>query len=93
MATYKIKDGQSIFDIAVQKYGDISQTIRLIKDNLEVLENVNNANISGKNIEVDESRNVNVQNWLNKNININTSDPVIQDGYAYTVGFTTGFFS
>lgn len=50
---YTIKQGQSIFDVAVDIYGDISYTIPLIVSNPE-LEDVSNTDIAGMIIEYEE---------------------------------------
>lgn len=50
---YTIKQGQSIFDVAVDIYGDISYSIPLIVRNPE-LEDVSNTDIAGMVIEYDE---------------------------------------
>lgn len=50
---YTIKQGQSIFDVAVDIYGDVSYAIALIKENPE-LDNVSNTSIAGMVIEYDE---------------------------------------
>lgn len=93
MELYKTKDGQSIFDIALQKYGDTESAINIIVNNLNAIININNGNISGLNISVDESNKKIVRDFSLQNKNINTSDPVIKDGYSFDYGFTVGFFS
>ena len=93
MADYRITDGQSLFDVALQKYGSVESIYTLIKDNLDLLVNVNNSNIANKTVVVAESNLVDVKKLLINNININTSDPQISDGYAYDFGFSMGFFS
>lgn len=39
MATYTIKSGQTIYDVAIQLYGDAGKTPQLVSDNLSVLNN------------------------------------------------------
>jgi hypothetical protein len=93
MATYRITDGQSLFDVALQKYGSVENAVKLVVDNLAALVNLNNGSISNSNVTVDESNLKLVRDFLLQNRNINTSDPIIKDGYAFDYGFTEGFFS
>ncbi len=93
MAEYRITDGQSLFDVALQKYGSVSNVIDMIVNNIDELVNINNGNISNKTITVDDSSLKLVQDFLLKKVNINTSNPVIIDGYSFDFGFTQGFFS
>jgi hypothetical protein len=53
LKTYTIKQGQSIFDVAVDIYGDVSYAIPLIQQNPE-LDNVSNTSIAGVVIEYEE---------------------------------------
>ncbi len=53
LKTYTIKQGQSIFDVAVDIYGDVSYAIPLIEQNAE-LDNVSNTSIAGLVIEYEE---------------------------------------
>jgi hypothetical protein len=93
MAQYRVTDGQSLFDVALQKYGNVSSVIDLVVSNLDQLVNINNGNITNKTVDVPDSSLKLVQDLLLKKININTSNPIINDGYSFDLGFSEGFFS
>jgi hypothetical protein len=92
MAAYRITDGQSIFDVALQKYGSVEQAIKIVQDNPAIV-NMNNANLSGAIVTVDDVQNQVVKTFLINRRNLNTSNPIIKDGYSYNNGFSEGFFS
>lgn len=57
MATYKIRQGQTLFDLAVQLYGDVSKVYEIIKLNPTTIPNILTRNLSGLTINYDLQNN------------------------------------
>ena len=91
MVKYRITDGQSIFDVALQNYGDNASVIRILKDNFTLLGGINNTNIANVTIDVDDERNNFADNLLLKKRIVNTSDPKIKLDAAFSNGYNEAF--
>ena len=93
MAIYKVTTGQSIFDIAIQKTGDISQALTIVKNNVGLIGSIDNSNLGGLEIEVDEVDNDFTNNLKLNRQYLNTVDPKIIEGVPFSLGFDFGLDS
>lgn len=66
MPTYTIKQGQSIFDIALQLYGDVSKAIDLVKLNPTKISSLLEPKLAGKTIEYEVQTNETAKYFANK---------------------------
>jgi hypothetical protein len=88
---HKVKDGQSIFDLSIMLYGSIESTFDLIAKNPEVLENITTIPGAGNIVNYDFKNNNVSRFFREEKIDVNTSDPLINDGAAFSDGFSLGF--
>jgi len=85
----KVKDGQSLFDIALMTYGNIESVYSIIQDN--GIENVNQNLFSQQSIEFDEQTDF-LTNFLRNNaLTINTSDPKVTSGEDYNEDYNQDY--
>ena len=87
--TIKITEGQTIFDIALRYYGDVSKAVDIVRDN--DLPNLMYNGLTGLEIEVDEQDNDVVNYYKQNNIKIATRFPEIISGSGFSSGFSNGF--
>lgn len=85
-----VTDGQTLFDIALQYYGDASKAIEIIKLNSNIPDLLFNG-LSGMIIQVEEQNNDTVNYYKNKNIKISTRFPEISVSKGFDSGFDKGF--
>lgn len=57
MATYKIREGQTLFDVALQLYGDATKVYELVRLNPTIIPNILATNLSGQTITYEEQTN------------------------------------
>lgn len=57
MATYKIKEGQTLFDVALQLYGDVSAVYELVRLNPTTIPHILATNLAGQTITYEEQLN------------------------------------
>ena len=89
--TVKIREGQSLFDLALQLYGDATKVIDLCKLNPYTIPSVMTNNITGFTINYEVQDNQ-VANYFSTNNTILTSRyPEIRTGKAFGTGFSGGF--
>ena len=89
MATYTIQDGQTLFDLALQLYGDVTQAITICKNNPLIIPNLLTKNLTGLVITYDVQTNEVVKNYSSKNIIIATRYPeYTTNAAAFTVAFS-----
>lgn len=86
----KITEGQTLFDIALQYYGDVSKAIDIIKLNDNIPSLLFNG-LNGLTINVDEQNNDVVNYYKTNNIKITTRFPEITGGNGFSTGFSNGF--
>lgn len=79
MATYKILEGQSIFDVSIQLYGDISFVYKIIQDNPTITD-IHYEYLRGLDITFDINTNSNTNYFDTNQININTDYPKTNNG-------------
>ncbi len=88
---YTVKDGQTIYDIALQLYGSIEYVYTLINDNLSLLPNLDTDPIGGMQLTYTEQNAVLVNEFKRSNTNISTLYPIVSLGYGFSDGFSDGF--
>lgn len=65
MSSYTIQDGQTLFDIAIEVYGDVASVFWLLDDNREVLASLTAPLVAGLTVQVrDEVGNPRVATYL-----------------------------
>ncbi len=89
MASYTIKQGQSIFDLALQLYGDSSKAIELIKLNPDTISSLLERKLTGKVIEYEVQNNDVAK--LFKNKILTTQYPETNNGASYSSAFSSEF--
>lgn len=89
--TVTIKDGQSVFDLALLYYGTSSKAVELCRLNPDVLPDVMAGNLAGKTIVYEETIN-DVTNYYKKNnITIATVYPEVTGSEGFSDEFTDSF--
>ena len=86
----KITEGQTLFDIALQYYGDVSKAVDIIKLNSNIPNLLFNG-LNGLTISVDEQNNDVVNYYKTNNIKITTRFPEITGGKGFDTGFDSGY--
>jgi hypothetical protein len=86
---YRVRNGMTIYDVALQLYGDTSKVRKIMKDNnISLSQDLNNIEIQY------EITNTTLPNYfLDKNIIISTgkSKTVEESNGAFSNGFSSGF--
>jgi hypothetical protein len=81
MNEYRVKSGQSLYDVSVQLYGDTSHVVDLLKLNTDLTVN---SNLQANQVLKYENQNTVLTNYLATNsLNLATSTPKIIDGEDY----------
>lgn len=88
--TITVTQGQTLFDLALQYYGDASKAIDIVKANPSITSLLYNG-LSGLSITVDQQNNDIVNYYVNNNINIATRYPEITSGGAFSDAFSDAF--
>ncbi len=91
MATYTIKEGQTIFDVALQLYGDVSSVYTIIKDNPTQLASILERNLPGKVIEYTIQDNVIANYFSTNSITIATEYPRFNTLSPFSSAFSSSF--
>jgi hypothetical protein len=74
---YTAKSGQSVFDLAIQLYGDISQAIKILSEN-NGIESINSNSLANLSIRYVEQDNFTVKHFRSSNTLISTNRSVIE---------------
>jgi hypothetical protein len=74
MEVVTIKEGQTLFDIALQLYGDVSKVYQVIADNPEI-ESVNTKEIAGFEVKYTVQGNKVTEYYKKENLSITTGYP------------------
>ena len=91
MATYTIKEGQTIFDVALQLYGDVSEVYTIIKANPTQLTSILDRNLPGKIIEYTIQDNP-IANYFSTNqITIATEYPRFNTLSPFSTAYSSSF--
>lgn len=80
MASYTIKYGQTIWDLALQLYGDSSKAVQILKDNKTIIPDLNYRYLAGLTITYTETANSITNFFKSQNISIATRYPEINMG-------------
>jgi hypothetical protein len=92
MTAITIRDGQSIFDIALQFYGDVSGALKVVQDN--GLANLNAQLYGGQTIFIDEAFTIDealATYFRQQEIIHNTSTPTVIEGSQFDDSFDNSF--
>ena len=87
---YQIREGQTIFDIALTLYGNLEKVYQIIQDNIESIPYINQRIMAGTTLSFnpDEIDDFVLTDYLIKNnVIMNTSYPEINNGSGFTTGF------
>ena len=91
MKVYNVISNQSIFDLAVQLYGDESFAFKILEDN-PYLGNLNKGLVRGQKIKYEPVQSQETQFWIDKNRDISTSQAGISGkGYKQTAFKSTAY--
>lgn len=90
MSTYNSRNGQNIFDIALQTYGDISKAVRVFLDN-DSIQSLHDDIVPGSEIEFEEEPNDVRQYLIDNKIDVSTNDSTVDSGKGFDEGFDEGF--
>lgn len=91
MSTYNSVEGQSIYDIALQLFGDESRVVELMTSNPEKLNSINNEIIGGTDLSFDPDQNEINQFLTDRKFTIATTNNCDLDGKGFDNGFDLGF--
>lgn len=89
--TYKIQDGQSVYDIAIQLEGGVDNIVALLKAN--DIEGLNSTLSSGQNINYTPTGEVISRQFGINGTIVNTSDPKIVGTGDYNLDYNLDFNS
>lgn len=85
-----VTEGETLFDIALRYYGDVSKAVDIVKLNDNIPSLLFNG-LKGLTIQVDEQNNDIVNYYKNNNIKIATRFPEITGGKGFDTGFSSGY--
>lgn len=80
--TIIVKDGQTIFDLALQLYGDVSKVYALIALN-SAIENISNGNLTGLSIVYEDEKGDVSEFFRNKSLTLANRYPELVTGGAF----------
>lgn len=86
-----ITEGQTLFDIALRYYGDVSKAIDIVKLNDNIPDLLFNK-LTGLTIQIDEQSNDVVNYYNSNNIKFATRYPETISGAAFDFEFSIAFF-
>ena len=90
MKIYRTRQGQSIFDIAIQLYGNEEFANEILKNNSNL--DINTTIPSGTNISYNEENAILPQYFIDKKIDVTTDQKgTLNIGGGFNVGFNNGF--
>ena len=90
MKEYRVKSGQSLYDISIQLYGDTSHVLDILKlnENLDL-----NTNLVANSILYYEKQNTTLVNYLSTNsLNLATSEPKTVTGGDYSNDYNEDYY-
>lgn len=85
-----IKQGQTIFDLALQHYGDVSKVYELIKLNANI-DNITSNNLEGLSIVYEDPKNEITEYFKTNSITIATRYPEFTTGESFDDSFDDSF--
>jgi predicted nuclease of predicted toxin-antitoxin system len=91
MASYTIKEGQTIFDVVLQLYGDMDKMYEFIQLNPTKIASILERNLVGKEVEYEVQDNEIANYYKNNNIIIATKYPQFNTLSAFSSAFSSAF--
>lgn len=91
MATYVIKEGQTIFDVTLQLYGSVSRVYDFIKLNPTKIANILERDLVGKEVEYEVQDNETANFYKDNNIIIATKYPQFNTLSDFSSAFDPAF--
>lgn len=88
--TVTVKEGQTIFDLSLQLYGDVSKIYDLIKLNPKI-ENITYNNLTGMVILYDDFKTETTEYFKTNQITISTRFPEYTTGESFDDSFSDSF--
>lgn len=89
---YTVRQGQTIFDLALQLYGDVTKTLAICKLNTTTIPNLLSRNLAGRTINYEEQNNSTVNEFSKNGTIISTQYPEYTTGVsAWSFSFSTSF--
>lgn len=92
MAEYRVKSGQSLYDVSIQLYGSTEFVLQIVNDNANILENGVNSNLVANSILNYTPQNTTLTNLLNVNsLNLATTEPRTIPGASYSDDYSDDY--
>lgn len=94
MSEYRTLWGQSLVDVALQKYGTVESIVKLFSENESELKSFNNFIFDGKSIQIDDAFSKNefvTQTLTDQRKEISTGVHDVTIGKAFSNAFSTAF--
>ena len=91
MLTYTIQEGQTLFDLALQLYGDVGRVYELIKLNPDTISNILERNLVGKTINYEEQDNETANYYKTNKTIIATKYPQLNTLSSFSSAFSSAF--
>ena len=91
MANYTIVEGQTLFDVALQLYGDCTKAYQIVKDNPELTGGLLERNLIGRNISYTEQTNFIANQYKTNGVIIANQYPAINTLSAFSSAFSSSF--
>ena len=92
ISTYKVKQGQTLFDLALQLYGDVTKVFEIIALNPVIIPNILTRNLSGLTINYEPQNNDVATEFRKNGETISTQYPeFITAASAWSAVFSSPF--
>ena len=91
MANYTIVEGQTIFDVALQLYGDCTKAYQIVQDNPVLIPSLLERNLIGKTIVYTEQTNFIANHYKTNGTIITNEYPRFNTLSAYSSAFSSSF--
>ena len=94
MEEYRVKSGQSLYDVSIQLYGNTEFVLELVQNNPTLLEEGVNSNLSSNTILLYDKQNTTLTNFLSVNtLNLATTEPRTIPGASYSNDYSNDYDS
>jgi hypothetical protein len=91
MDQYRVKSGQSLFDVSIQLYGSTEFVLQLVQDNPQLVEGVN-SNLESNTLLNYTKQNTTLTNFLDVNtLNLATTEPRTIPGASYSNDYSEDY--
>ena len=92
MENYTTREGQTIFDLAIQLYGDVSQALTIVRNN-DSIDSLNSNVPTGTVIQYEDPKNTITNQFRLRNTQVVTYNPALIPGAAFDDSFDNSFDS